>query len=74
MIFCEICDDSGKNFKTGNNDISVITQDQIIKELPVPNLNMTGQRISYALNKSSNVYVQGCENNTTNFSCSVVLF
>lgn len=60
VIFCKVCDDSEKNFKIDEHDISFISQKQIIRQLPAPNLKMKGQRIFYLLvfNKSIDVFEQ----------------
>ncbi|KAF5291290.1 hypothetical protein FQA39_LY03441 [Lamprigera yunnana] len=34
VVFCKICDETGKNFKINDHDISFITWEQIIEELP----------------------------------------
>lgn len=63
VIFCKTCDDSKKIFKIDEYDISFISQEQIIRQLPAPNLKMKGQRIFYLLvfmfiYKSINVFEQ----------------
>lgn len=59
VVFCKICDETGKNFKINDDDISFITWDQVIKELPAPDLKMKGQRIFYAFNESVDVFERG---------------
>lgn len=58
VVFCKICDDSGKNFRIHENDISFISWEQIIRELTAPNLKMKGQRIFYSFNESIDVFEQ----------------
>ncbi|CAB3249218.1 unnamed protein product [Arctia plantaginis] len=43
VIFCKICDETGKKFRINDDNISFITWDQVLKKLPSPNLKMRGQ-------------------------------
>ncbi|VVC87033.1 unnamed protein product [Leptidea sinapis] len=52
VLFCKICDETGKNFRINKDDISFITWDQIKNELPTPNLKLRGQRILYAFTET----------------------
>lgn len=58
VIFCKVSENTGKSFRIDDNDICFVTCDQIIKNLPAPNLNMKGQRIFYTFDKSINVFEQ----------------
>ncbi|CAB3228673.1 unnamed protein product [Arctia plantaginis] len=59
VIFCKICDDTGKKFRINDDDISFIAWDQVLKKLPSPNLKMRGQRIFYTFNESIGVFERG---------------
>ena len=56
VIFCKICDNTGKNFRIDDNDVSFISWGQIIEKIPTPNLKMKGQRIYYEFHQSINVF------------------
>lgn len=58
VIFCKICDNTGKNFKIDDNDIAFIQWDQIKENLPIPNIEMRGQRMFYSFHDSINVFEQ----------------
>lgn len=59
VVFCKICDETGKKFRINDYDISFISWDQVLKKLPSPNLKMRGQRSFYAFNESIDVYERG---------------
>ncbi|XP_072946039.1 uncharacterized protein [Epargyreus clarus] len=56
VVFCKIGDNSGKLFKVEENDISFISEDQIVQALPIPNLILKGQRMFYCFKESVNVF------------------
>ena len=56
VIFCKICDNTGKNFRIDDNDVSFISWGQIIEKIPTSNLKMKGQRIYYEFHQSINVF------------------
>lgn len=55
VVFCKMGDNTGKLFNVDESDMSFITLDQIIDELPIPNLKMKGQRMFYAFQNSVDV-------------------
>lgn len=55
VIFCKICYKTGNNFKIDDSNISFITWDQIIEELPALSLKMKIQQIFHSFNKSIDV-------------------
>jgi hypothetical protein len=60
VVFCKICDQTGKNFRINDDDISFITWDQVIKELPAPELkSRSRQRIFYAFHEAVDVFERG---------------
>ncbi|GBP27700.1 hypothetical protein EVAR_82747_1 [Eumeta japonica] len=46
VVFCKIGDKTGKLFKVDEQDISFITEDQIVQTLPTPNIILKGLRVS----------------------------
>lgn len=56
VVFCKIGDKTGKLFKVDEQDVSFISEDQIIQALPTPNLILKGQRMFYSFKKSVNVF------------------
>uniref|UniRef100_A0A6P7H0A5 Uncharacterized protein LOC114344525 n=1 Tax=Diabrotica virgifera virgifera TaxID=50390 RepID=A0A6P7H0A5_DIAVI len=56
VVFCKIGDKTGKVFKVEENDISFISEDQIVQTLPMPTLILKGQRMFYSFKESVNVF------------------
>ncbi len=56
VVFCKVRDQAGKLFKIDEEDISFISQDQIVQTLPTPNLMLKGQKMFYSFKKSVDVF------------------
>ncbi|GBP69399.1 hypothetical protein EVAR_54818_1 [Eumeta japonica] len=56
VVFCKIGDKTGKLFKVDEQDISFITEDQIVQTLPTPNIILKGLRVFYSFKKPVNVF------------------
>lgn len=56
VVFCKIGDETGKLFKVDEQDISFISEDQIVQTLPMPNIILKKQRMFYSFKKSVNVF------------------
>lgn len=56
VTFLNVCDDNLTVFRLDENDIADISVDHVIEKLPVPNLNVKGNRLFYKFKNSVNVF------------------
>lgn len=56
VTFLKSCGKSCALFKLEESDVADISMDQVIKKLPVPNLNVKGNRVFYKFKEDLNVF------------------
>ncbi|KAL3279524.1 hypothetical protein HHI36_017033 [Cryptolaemus montrouzieri] len=54
VVVCKIVDKTGKLFKVDEQDISFISEDQVVQTLPMSNLVLIRQRMFYSFKMSVN--------------------
>lgn len=56
VTFLKACESSCSLFKLDESDVADISVHQVIKKLPVPNLNVKGNRVFYKFKEDIDIF------------------